>query len=118
MPPSSTGLDKVFGQVKEPPGVAAFNSGGNIGIIAFASVLIRTATIVAGVWVMINFILAGYTYITSQGDTGAHKKVQEKLTNSVLGLVLIVGSYTLTALISWLLFGDPGFILSPTIQSP
>lgn len=113
----------VFGTVEAPPGVAQFNSqvtgsGERIGLIVFLSSLIRIATIVAGVIVFINFILAGYAYITSDGSSKVNEQVKNQLTYSVIGLVIIVASYTIIAIISLLIFGKADFILNPTITGP
>lgn len=120
--------DSVFGQVDAPPGVLELNqqagavSGGTdvegIGIVIFASNLIRIATIIAGIIVFLNFILAGYAYITSDGSAKVNEQVKNQLTYSVLGLVIIVASYTIIAIISLLLFGKADFILNPTITGP
>jgi hypothetical protein len=119
-PQSVSAIDNsVFGTIDAPPGVSAFNSAapGGIGLIPFISVLIRIATIVAGLYVLFNFLTAGYDYITA-GDTKANQKVREKLTMSIIGLIIIVASYTLVALLSYILFGNPAYILSPTLTGP
>jgi len=112
----------VFGTVNPPPGVAAFDAaaggGENIGLLLFASNLIRIVTVIAGIWVLFNFIMAGFTYINSSGDSGAHKKVMEQLSMSVIGLVLIVAAYTIAALVGLLVFGDASYILNPQICGP
>ena len=110
----------IFGRVSPPAGVAGYNagSGGQIGLLFFISNLIRVATVVAGIWVLINFILAGYEYITSQGDTGAHNKVKDRVTMSIIGLVIIVSAYVIAALIGLIIFGDASYFLNPTIKGP
>ncbi len=110
----------IFGQIETPPGVTLFNAQGTngIGLIPFISNLIKLATIVAGLWVMINIILAGYIFITSSGDSSAYGKVKDKITMSVIGLIIIVAAYTITALVGLLFFGDAGYILSPNISGP
>jgi hypothetical protein len=85
-------------------------------LLLFASNGIRLATTVAGVWVMLNFILAGWKYITSSGDSKAHTDASHMMTNSVIGLAIIVGSYTLAAIIGLVFFGDAAYILNPKIQ--
>ncbi len=109
----------IFGTITPPAGVVAYdtNSGGSIGLILFISNLIKIGAIVAGLYVLFNFITAGYDYITA-GDGKAGSKVQEKLTNSIIGIVVIVSSYTVVALISFIFFGDPGYILNPQICGP
>lgn len=110
----------VLGKVEQPVGVAQYNqnSASGIGIILFISNLIKVATVVAGIYVLFNIILAGYIYITAQGDSAAVNKVKDQITLSVIGLVIIVAAYTLIAVISFVLFGDAGYILNPVIRGP
>ncbi len=115
--------DPVFGKVDAPVGVDKYNAAAgaaanNIGLILFISNLIKVATIVAGVIVLFNLIAAGYIYINSQGDTNAANKVKDQITTSVLGLIVIVASYTIVAVVSFFLFGDAGYILNPTLPTP
>jgi len=110
----------VFGKITAPTGVDAYNAKatGGIGILLFLSNVIKVLTIVAGIWVLFNFLMAGYTYITAQGDASAANKVKDQLTNSIIGLAIIVGAYKIIAIVSFFLFGDAGFILNPTIPGP
>jgi hypothetical protein len=110
----------VFGNIDAPPGVAELNqqSDSGIGLILFFSNLIKLISIVAGLWTMLNFILAGFTYITSADNSGAIEKIGSKLTLSVVGLAIIVASYTIAAVIGLILFGDASFIINPKIPSP
>lgn len=110
--------DSVFGKVSPPPGVDKYSPAGVIGIVPFMTNLIRLATIGAGLFVMVNFIYAGYLYISSGGDTGVNKKVITIVTNSLIGLALIVGSFALTAVVGLIFFGDATFILNPVICGP
>ncbi len=106
--------DGIFGNISAPPGVEKYNTAsGGIGIVLFFSNIIRLATVVAGVWTMINFITAGWTYLTSEGDPSASEKVSKKLINSVIGLVIIALSYTLAGIVGLLIFGDAGFFIDP-----
>jgi len=63
----SSETDEIFGTISPPAGVEKYDaaSGEQIGLILFLSNIIKIGTIVAGVWVMVNFILAGWTYITA-----------------------------------------------------
>lgn len=108
----------AFGTIDKPPGVDRFGAGGENGILIFISNLLQLATVIAGLWVLLNFILAGFEYISSQGDSGAHAKVREKITNSIIGLVIITISYTLVAVVGLILFGDAAYFLNPTLIGP
>ena len=113
------GPRSIFGSVQAPQGVAEFNQQvtGGVGIILFFSNLIKLIAIIAGLWTMLNFILAGFTYVTSADDPGKIEKIGSKLTLSVVGLGIIVASYTLAALIGLIFFGDATFIINPKIPS-
>jgi hypothetical protein len=111
--------ESVFGPIEEPVGVAEYNDDaeGGIGLLKFISNMIKIASIVAGVWVMFNFITAGFTYVTAAGDSGAYSKIGEKLSYRVSGLLLIVASYTLAGIVSLIVFGDATYILNPEIPT-
>ena len=114
--------DNVFGQIEAPAGVAELNkqagkANSNIGLLIFVSNVIKVASVVAGVWVLFNFITAGFTYITATGDSGAYAKVGEKLALSVTGLLLIVAAYTIAGIIGLLIFGDATYIINPQIPT-
>lgn len=115
-----TDAEQVFGKIKPPEGVEKYDqlAGGGIGLLIFISRIIQIATIVGGIWVFFNFILAGLEYITSNGDTGAHNKVKDKLTMSIIGLVIIVVSYAVMALLGLILTGRADFFLNPQIMGP
>lgn len=114
--------ESVFGSIEAPDGVASLNAsageaGNNIGLLIFVSNMIKVASIVAGLWVMFNFISAGFTYITANGDSSAYSKIGEKLSLSVSGLVLIVAAYTIAGILGLIIFGDPTYIINPKIPT-
>lgn len=110
--------DLGIGTIDVPPGVDVYQeaSGAEIGIIYFISNLIKIFAVVAGVWTLFNVVLAGYIYLAGSGDAGAHEKVRTQITNSAIGLILIVLSYTFGGLIGLIFFGDASFILNPTLN--
>ncbi len=110
----------IFGQVSPPPGVAAYDtkSGGSIGLIAFISTMIQAFTVIAGLFVLMQILLARWTYITANGDSAAHGKVRERLTMSIIGIMIIVASYTVAGIIGFIFFGDASFIINPNFQGP
>ena len=111
----------MVGRVAPPAGVAERNffdmntNSAGIGILSFFSTLLRLFTIIAGIAVFLNFLYAGYTFISKAGDSKAFSEVQERLTFSVIGIVIIVAIYIIAAIIGLIFFGDAGFILQPNI---
>ena len=65
---------------------------------------------------LINFILAGWQYIISSGDSKGVTQASSMMTNSLVGLGLIVGAYTIAAIIGLIFFGDATYIINPTLR--
>lgn len=108
---------QFFGRVAPPPGVGAYNQGGEgFGLILFVSNIIRLITIVAGAFSLFNLVLAGFTYITAANNVKAVETAWQSILMSLIGLSVIVGSFVITAIVSYLLFGDATFILSPRLE--
>lgn len=109
---------QIIGPIVPPQGVGAYNARagvGGIGILIFASNALKFFAVICGVVIFFNFISAGFEYITGAGKTETHTKVREKLTWSVLGLVLLISAYVIAAIIGLLIFGNASFILQPNI---
>lgn len=85
------------------------------GLTLFITNIVRFAFLIAGIWAFFNFILAGYDFLGSNGDPKKITSATQRIWVSIIGLVLIVGSFILAAIIGYLIFGDPLFILKPNI---
>ena len=108
--------DDPIGEVLPPPGVEGYENSGSLGL--FITNIIKIATLIAGLWVLINFVTAGFLYISSPGDASVNEKVSKKLTASVSGLMIIVASYTLIGVISYIFFGSSSYVINlnfPTV---
>lgn len=111
----------VVGGVDPPKGVARYNfgaamsNGGTIGILLFISNALKFFAVICGLLVFFNILYAGYEYIVGAGKTDVHVKVRERLTWSVVGLILLIAAYMIAALIGLLIFGDPTFLLNPDL---
>ncbi len=112
-----------IGGVRAPQGVHQYNllagtygSTTASGLVVFASRAMQLASIVAGIFMMINLVRAGFIYITKFDQTSAHQEVRDLLTYSVVGLVIMVSAYAGGGLIGLVFFGDATFVLSPTLE--
>ncbi|MFA6602856.1 MAG: hypothetical protein WCT01_03570 [Candidatus Shapirobacteria bacterium] len=81
------------------------------------SQVIGILTIVAFVFFAIQVILAGYAYISSEGDKGKAETARKKLTDGILGLVIIVVAVGLGALLAKLLGLQNPFDLNAALNS-
>lgn len=112
--------ENIIGDIEPPDWVAKHGSlevggAGGFGLINFFSNALRLLTIAAGLWTIINLILAGLEFITSSGDKDAVTKAQDKIWHSLIGLVIIAVSYTLAVIIGWIFFGNATMIIKPQI---
>lgn len=113
----------VIGQVKPPDwleahGDVGVGQGGTFGLISFLNNALRLATVIAGLYGMLNLVLAGYGFISGGGNPENIQNAQDKIWKTLIGLVLIAASYTLAAIIGWLLFGDASIIIRPKVYGP
>jgi hypothetical protein len=105
---------QILGTIKPPvPG------GSDIGglTILFVNIL-RLVFLVAGIYAFLNFILAGFAFLSASGDPKRITAAWEKIWLTIVGLLVIVISFLLAAVVGFLLFHDPLFILNPKIYGP
>ncbi len=118
------GIEKIFaqdatsivGKVTNDQIAPAYRGIG--GLTVFLTNILRLVFVVAGLFAFFNLILAGFQFMSAGGDSKAIEKAMSKIWQSLIGLILVVGSFALAALFGYLLFGDAGFILNPKIYAP
>lgn len=83
------------------------------------SKVIGILTIIAIVYFTVQIIISGFSFMSAQGDSKAVEVSKKKITNNILGLVIVILAYAMGALISKLLgISDPfnlNNVLSPII---
>lgn len=71
-------------------------------------------TIVASLYFAFQFIMAGFQYISAGGDKAKTEEAQKKITNSLIGIILVVGAWVILGVIGAMLglkILDPGAVL-------
>jgi len=116
-------LDKIFAansiigeEIKNPLNLYGSVEGG--GLTAFFSNILRLVFVVAGIYALINLIIAGFTYMTAGGDAKKLTQAWDRIWQTLLGLAIIAGSFVLAAIFGYILFGNPMFMLNPVIYGP
>lgn len=108
-----------FGKITPPAPFTAGKYGGyQQGLIAFLNNTLRLMIGVAGIYGFLNIIIAGYGFMSAGGDPKAVGRAWAKIWQSLIGLLIIVGSFVLAGIFGYLLFGDATAILSPKIYGP
>lgn len=111
----------IFGSIDNPLNtIGGGNSYGDVnpGLPNFISNIVKLLLIAGGLFTLFTAIFAGYTYMTANGDKGKLESAISSINMSILGLVVMVAAVTITGIISWILFGNAGAILQPTIYGP
>lgn len=105
----------IFGTINNP--VTNYGDVGT-GLPSFISNVITVIFAGAGLYAFFNLMIAGFTYITAAGDEKKIAAAMYSINMSLMGLIIMVGAAAVTGVVSFLLFGDAGAILSPTITGP
>ncbi len=68
--------------------------------------LVNASIVLGALAAFIFLILGGFQWITSGGDKAKTEEAQKKITNAVIGLIVIAAAYALINLITTFLFGQ------------
>lgn len=112
---------QFIGTISPPPGISKWiGSGGGAvpGLIPFFNALLKLIIVLAGLFSFLNIIIAGYQFMSAGGDSKKVGEAWSKIWQSLLGLILVAGSFVLAVIFGWLIFGDPSAIISPKIYGP
>lgn len=113
-----------FGTITNPFGTGGLNVPGYTsgasgeGLIILLNNLIKFIIVVAGLYTFWNLISAGYGFMSAGEDAKAIGKAWAKFYQSLLGLLLVAGSFVLAAIFGWLIFKDPSALLVPKLYGP
>lgn len=88
----SNGLSNIAGSF--PNQVAQ-----NRDLATLLRTIINWALYLSAILAVVFIIIGGYSYITAGGNTDAAKKGRVALTNAIIGLVIIIFSYTIIQVI-------------------
>ncbi|MCL4200764.1 hypothetical protein KJZ67_05535 [Patescibacteria group bacterium] len=108
----------IVGSIESPLSGTGYGSIQTGAVGMFITNILRLAFVAAGVYALFNFIIAGYNYMNAAGDSKKLAEAWSRIWQSLLGLVIIVGSFAIASLFGHLIFGRADFILNPTIYGP
>lgn len=110
---------QLFGNITPPDGISEWISkpggGGGGAIFLFLSTILKLLGTIAGIYTVIQLIMAGYTYISAAGDPKKNELAWNMIWQSLLGLLVVAAAFTIAAVVGNLLKID---ILNPTIDGP
>ena len=109
-------LADIFGQIQKPVsteyGQLADTSA---GLVSLVNNLLGLITTIAGIFTIVNFIIAGYLYLSSNGEPQKIIAAGNKILQSAIGIGLVAIAYVIAAIVGKILFNDPTRLLQPGI---
>lgn len=106
--------DNPFGTIEDPTG-ATGDPGQAIGSLIQKVIWVLIAG--AAVYALINFVLAGYAFMSAGDDAKKVAGAWAKIWQTALGLAVAAGAFVLAAIFGQVIFGKWDFILNPTIPN-
>lgn len=107
---------KVFAYELEGPGIKPTDDSPK-QLESILSTVIGFLTVIAVLFFVIQIILAGYGFISGQGDEKKIEASRKKLTDSILGLTIVVIAFGLGAFIAKLLGLSDVFNLTTVVET-
>ena len=83
-------------------GVPGFNFAGDT-LGSLVSALLTYVLPLAGLILLLYLIMSGFQFMTSSGDPKAMEGAKQKLTNAVIGFVIVFGAYWLVQIVAGIL---------------
>lgn len=111
---------EVFGPIDAPEAIKkwAGETGAAPGLIPFLNAFLKLLIVMGGFYALLNIIFAGYGFLSAGDDPKKMEAAWAKIWQSLLGLLIIAGSFVLAGIIGYLVFGSTTAILSPEITGP
>lgn len=99
-------LDQVYNFATDPT-----TAGSAKALDVYFSVIISTFTVLAGIFLLLFFIMGAFSWITARGDSESLEKARSQMLNAILGFILVVITWFFVKLIGDILGID---IVNPT----
>lgn len=67
-------------------------------ITSAISGIIGVLTVVASIWFIFQFLIGGINWISSGGDKNKLKEARDRITNALIGLIIVVAAWAILAI--------------------
>jgi hypothetical protein len=114
-------MDRIFGTIPPPSGISNYTpASGDVlaGLPLFFNNIIKLLIIAAGLYTLLNLIFAGYGFLSAGDDPKKIQGAWSKIWQSLLGLAVTAGSFTLAAIFGKIVFNDWNALLQFKVFGP
>ncbi len=103
----------IIGDVANP--LTKYSGTNGQGLFVFLGNVLKLVGTIAGIYMVIQIILAGFTYISANGDPKKTELAWTQIWQSVLGIVIIASAFVIASVVERI----TGIkIISPVIYGP
>lgn len=114
----TTSVGDFFGKVTPPPGTPTIGATDpQTGLVKIINVGLTSLLIIAALYTFLNLILAGFMYVTSAGDAKKVSEANQRITYTIVGLIVIVAAPLIAIVIGIIAFGRWDAIINPEIKT-
>lgn len=113
--------NSIIGCITPPQGVVPLPAVGPDGdvslgpIILLLNLVFKLVFIGGGLFGFLNLLAAGFGFMNAGGDAKAVSAAWNKIQQTFLGLVILVSSFLLAAIMGQIIFGNPTYFLQPSL---
>src|SRR3989338_5063819 len=107
----------IFGTISPPPGAQSYGGLAEGGLNNFVSNILAFLGVLGGIIMFISLIIAGWQYLSAQGNPQVIANAGNKIIGALIGLVIIAAAFVIASIIGLVFFGDAGFLLRPQFFS-
>lgn len=104
----------IFGTIDNPTKYGTAADGGQ-GLFLLISNILKLAGAAAGIFFIVQVIIAGYSFISASGDPKKAEEALARIWQSVIGLLIVASAFVIAAVIGKVLGINP---LAPEIYGP
>jgi len=72
---------------------------GAIGVVNAVSSIVGIMTTAASIWFLLQVLFGGYEWMSAGGDAKKIESARSRITNAFIGIVIVVGSWSLLAVV-------------------
>ena len=101
----------IFGNITNPTKFAE----GPAGFFNFLNTIFKLAGTIAGIYFVVQIILAGFTYLSANGDEKKTAAAWATIWQSLIGIAIVASAFIIASVIGKVTGIDP---LNPTIYGP
>jgi len=105
-------MANIIGKIELFGGAETYEEISKGGLVDFLSNLISLIILIAGIFTLVNFVLAGYGYLSSSGEPQKIAAAGNKMLESLIGLIIVASAFIIAGLIGLVIFGDQSALIN------